>query len=326
MIWAFENILGQTHGLAFLERMLKGKALPKALLFHGLPQVGKRKTALALALALNCQEKPKEGCGNCPSCKKFLEHAHGDLLEVKPKTKNILLEQIRELHQRLNHRALEAKVRVVLLWDADKLLPTTANALLKLVEEPPANTLFILLAEKSLKVYETLRSRCLLCGFTPLNQEVLEKKLSPLVSSEKKKAFLLAYAQGSLCFETKESISELEELREEWLALLHPEKTKLSFQSLQAYTKKWEKKTPKLFEWVESWLHDLLLLPQVGSAYCLNKDKEEELTMWLQHYSPKKTLACYEKLTEAKLSLNLNPQALLLQQSLWQQFSHVPHA
>jgi len=144
--------------------------LPHAILLHGKEGIGKRHFAHLLSQRLLCDQVANNlPCQTCPKCLWFQEGTHPDFIELTPedsKTKtgkktNISVEQVRTLIDRLgltNHSA--DSLRIVLVHPADRLNQASANALLKVLEEPPNNTLFILVTSHLQKLLPTIISRC----------------------------------------------------------------------------------------------------------------------------------------------------------------------
>src|SRR5206468_11280591 len=115
-----------------------------AYLFEGMVGVGKATTALALAQALNCERAPGQGCGACDPCRKIESGLHPDVVRVEPDGQFIKIAQVRQVTARAAYRPHEGRARVVILDPADAMNLEAANALLKTLEEPPADIHFVL--------------------------------------------------------------------------------------------------------------------------------------------------------------------------------------
>lgn len=163
-----------------------GERLPHALLFTGPAGLGKRSLAEALAARLLCDAPQPDGhaCGRCEPCQWRLAGNHPDLMRVMPAAElaaeradgeaeapvreaggkaasaQIVIEQIRELQAALSITGHHGARRVVVLDPAESMNPFTANALLKLLEEPPAGCVFLLLSSAPRRLLPTIRSRC----------------------------------------------------------------------------------------------------------------------------------------------------------------------
>ncbi len=157
----FSDFQGNQQVVQTLKAACGGRRLSHAYLFHGSQGTGKRTLARTFAQALLCtgEEKP---CGRCSHCVKFERGAHPDFTVVqKPPDKNfILVDQIRALRESVFIRPNEADRRVVLIENAEQMNPAAANALLKVLEEPPSYTVFLLTANNRDLLPETIASRC----------------------------------------------------------------------------------------------------------------------------------------------------------------------
>jgi DNA polymerase-3 subunit delta' len=192
-------ILGQPDAVGVLERALLFGKLHHAYLFEGPEGVGKATTARALAMAVNC-ERGRRGCGECPACQKIRGGHHPDLIVFDMSGKG-LTERVRDLLPTLGFRPHEARARVVIFDPADDLAQgraEAANALLKTLEEPPAETYFILCTTQPRRLPVTVRSRCQRVRFQPLADPVItaflrERGVTPAAAEA-----LAARADGSL--------------------------------------------------------------------------------------------------------------------------------
>lgn len=137
--------------------------LPHALLFTGLPGVGKRQLAEHLALTLLCERRSTDfrPCQQCRGCRLFAQGAHPDLFVVEPEEpgKQIGIKQVRALIERLSLRSQYGR-RIGLISPADSLTVAAANALLKTLEEPSAHAVLLLTAARPTLLPATIRSRC----------------------------------------------------------------------------------------------------------------------------------------------------------------------
>jgi len=170
----FRQITGHRPVLELLARATAGGTLPPSLIFAGPEGVGKHRTAIALAQALNCERpEPYEGgvaaCGRCSACTRIARGVHADLLLVEPgDSGSIKIDQVREAIDRTAYRPFEGRRRVVIVDGADALVGEAQNALLKTLEEPPASSVFVLLTSRPDLLLPTVRSRCHRLRFGPL--------------------------------------------------------------------------------------------------------------------------------------------------------------
>jgi DNA polymerase III subunit delta' len=195
----FAGLLGQQRAKSLLERSLGSGRIAHAYLFRGPEGVGKKLFAAAMAKALNCRTSgPASACDWCVSCKKYLSGNHPDYLVESPEKEAIKIERIRELTKTLSYPPYESERRVIVLENVHTMRAEAANSLLKTLEEPPAGNVLILTAETSKNVLPTIRSRCQVIPFFPLNVTETSQILEDVHGIAKEKARLLArLSEGS---------------------------------------------------------------------------------------------------------------------------------
>lgn len=132
-------------------------AMTHAWLFAGPAGSGRSIAALALAAALQCDAA---GCGECPACSMSTAGTHPDIEHVVPTAVTYKADEVRALAQRAASLPLVGRWRVIVLEDADRLNESSANALLKAIEEPAERTVWMLCAPSAADVLSTIASRC----------------------------------------------------------------------------------------------------------------------------------------------------------------------
>lgn len=171
-------LIGHQTQWGFLKKIAASGQTPHALLFSGQNNLGKRKTALEFVKLLNCQNRQDdELCGQCFSCVNFENQRHPDLLVVKPSSKEIKIDQIRDLQKFLSYSNQAAKIKVAIIDEAHSLNQEAQSCLLKCLEEPSGGAMIILIASQPEELFATIRSRCEEIKFYPLAKEVLHKAL-----------------------------------------------------------------------------------------------------------------------------------------------------
>jgi len=158
----FETILGQDYAKRLFRSMIAAVRLPKALLLHGRPGVGKKSLAYALAKLVNCYPEGERADCQLPACRKIARGVYLDLIEIAPSGAGgqIRVESAHEAESRLATSPTEARRKVLLIHDAHRMNVATANALLKTIEEPPRHALIILITDRPGMLVTTIRSRC----------------------------------------------------------------------------------------------------------------------------------------------------------------------
>jgi DNA polymerase-3 subunit delta' len=162
-----------------LQRAIEQGRIPPGFLFSGPDAVGKKLLASFWARAINCTgSNSADWCGRCRSCVLAGTGNHPDICEVQPDGQFIKIEQVRNLSRQAVYQPFQGKCKVFILDDADRLHPTAANALLKILEEPPPTSKFVLVTSKPHALLPTIRSRCQVLQFSPIPAPVIEKILA----------------------------------------------------------------------------------------------------------------------------------------------------
>ncbi len=172
---AFTDFPEQQDVVQLLQRSLDRGRLAHAYLFAGPDLAELEAMARALAKTLNCEQPPRRGasglalesCDACLSCRKIDNENQPDVLWVRPESKSrvIIIDQVRDLMQTIQLKPTHAAWKVAILVAADRLKMEAANAFLKTLEEPPANSILILLSTEPQRLLETILSRCLRLNF-----------------------------------------------------------------------------------------------------------------------------------------------------------------
>lgn len=155
MLW--DEVVGHSAVCTSLRRAVERDRVNHAYLFTGPSGVGKFIVARTLAAALLC---PDGGCGACNTCRRVMEEKHPDVTVVRPAGKNIPVETVRALRLDAFSKPSEADRKVYLIKNADRLWEEGASTLLKVLEEPPGNVVFVLVTSLGGGVLPTIRSRC----------------------------------------------------------------------------------------------------------------------------------------------------------------------
>ncbi|SFG37549.1 DNA polymerase III, delta prime subunit [Halobacillus alkaliphilus] len=149
-----------------------------AYLFQGNRGTGKREMSILFAKSIFC--KFREGaapCQSCRDCNRIDSGNHPDLHWIEPDGQSIKKEQILHLQKEFTYTGLESNRKVYIIVDADRMTTNASNRLLKFLEEPSQQTTAMLLTESGQTMLDTIRSRCQLLAFQPLNPERVESKL-----------------------------------------------------------------------------------------------------------------------------------------------------
>ncbi len=161
MTSVFDQLVGQER---LVEQLRHSASHPEAMthawLFTGPPGSGRSVAARAFAAALQCEVRGEPGCGRCSACHTVLVGSHPDLVVVATSATFIPVKQARELALTASHRPTLGRWRIIIVEDADRLTEQAADALLRVLEEPPPRTVWLLCAPSLEDLLITVRSRC----------------------------------------------------------------------------------------------------------------------------------------------------------------------
>lgn len=168
---SFEKITGQDQVIEALKSALARKRVPHALLFAGPKSAVPRLAALELAKALLClNASVSGGCDECEDCRMLEGSLHPDLLIMEPPDEGsrvIKVEAVRQITARAGLRPLRSARKVFIIDSSEMMNETAQNALLKTLEEPPGDSVFVLIAYAAENLLPTIRSRVQLFNFRP---------------------------------------------------------------------------------------------------------------------------------------------------------------
>lgn len=171
----FEEILGQEHIVKILKYQIATDAVSHAYLFCGTRGTGKTTTARILAKAVNCLADPDgEGrpCGHCENCEAIRRGSFMDVVEIDAASNNGV-DSIRELRESVKYPPAVGRKKVYIIDEVHMLSTGAFNALLKTLEEPPENVMFILATTEPQKLPATILSRCMRLDFKRVPQNIL---------------------------------------------------------------------------------------------------------------------------------------------------------
>jgi DNA polymerase-3 subunit delta' len=324
------QVIGQSKAVDLLRRSLESGRLSHAYLFVGQPHVGKMSLAINLAQALNCENEERP-CGQCKSCLRIASGVHPDVQVVgrlagadsgeAGAKKEISISQIKELQRSAGLQPYEGKHRVFIIDGAEYLNEESANCLLKTLEEPPPNVLFILLTVNDNRLLPTIVSRCQRVELYPLHAGVIEQALIERWQVTPEKAKLLsrlcrggigwavsAAQDEKLTEERSLRLSELIELVDDGLEHRFAFASKLAAQ----FSKSRDSVEEALGLWLE-WWRDILLVKEECAQLITNVDHKETLNRHAKRYSLTEIRDFIEAIRTAweQLEQNANPRLVL---------------
>ena len=294
-----------------LSGAVKKNRLAGSYLFFGPEGVGKWATALELAKGLNCQEGDSHPCENCASCKKIANLAHPDVKVLFPlpsvktdeerqrfmeekirepystvnfdRPSNIPVEEIRKMQRELSLKPYEVKRRVVIIYQAERMISTGQNYLLKNLEEPPLDTVMMLTSSEPGKFLPTILSRCQKIRFSSLSDKLIEDYLKKNCQLDPKQAgYYSKISRGSLGRALSLINSEKGQIREDGLDLIWSaleQDLVDSVELVRGLIRKWDRDCVlEMFDFLFTLFRDIYLyLEQRTEGNLINVDLKEKI-------------------------------------------------
>ena len=168
----FQEVIGQDHIVRILKNQIATGTVSHAYLFCGTRGTGKTTTARILAKAVNCLDTYDAPCGTCPNCQSIKEGTFMDVIEIDAASNNGV-ENIRELRESVKYPPAVGRKKVYIIDEVHMLSTGASNALLKTLEEPPENVIFILATTDPQKLPQTILSRCMRLDFKRVPESIL---------------------------------------------------------------------------------------------------------------------------------------------------------
>ncbi len=184
------NIIGQSKATTMLLGMLRRQRIASSYIFCGESGIGKRTAAINFAKALNCTHGAQapgdaeaadpaglpapdtvDACDVCNSCTKIEAGVHPDFLLIAPEDRIIKIDEIRMIEEALAYKPFEGRRKIIIIDEAEAMNIAAANAFLKTLEEPPAESVIMLITAKPGALPDTIRSRCSRVNFYPLSHD-----------------------------------------------------------------------------------------------------------------------------------------------------------
>jgi len=323
---SFNEIEGHDLPLQILLRAIAHETLGHAYLFSGRDGIGKKKAALGLAAAVICGAPGVNGgCGICSSCRRVASGAHPDVHLLAAEGDEIKIDQIREIQSALSLRPFEGSKKVLIVDGADGLNTASSNAFLKTLEEPPGDSLIILISSMPQSLLPTIRSRCQEIVFHPLPRHTLAAVLQRKRGlSEDDAWFLAALAQGSMGRGLEMDVDAERSLRDEALSLwagLGNLSAGTVLQQAEGYGKDREQLERFLDTGIE-WLRDVVVYGETGDERLLvNGGRRDLLRRWCEQRPLPRTFLDMELLIASRNLLGRRVSAPLVAENLFLKLS-----
>ena len=316
------TIYGQDPLLQRLESSLRQRRQSHAYLLSGPPHVGKMTLAINLAQAVNCLEGPGVPCGSCTQCTRIAAGHHADIKTLAPgqgeegrSARTVIgIDEIKEVLRTVNLNPYEGSTGVVILDGAESMSDPAANALLKTLEEPPPQVMFLLLTANEGAVLPTIRSRCQTITLVPLSKDrMVEQLITGHQATPEQAEQLFRLSRGCLGWAIgaledgqvlEQRQADLEKLQETLDAGLE---TRFTYANEVASLFGSDRDAAKdlLSLWLR-WWRDLLLIKEGAEEFLHNKDHEDSLKSQASGLSTPEIVQFIKRLMQTLSSLDSN--------------------
>ena len=177
--FGFSQVPGNDWAKKYLSSVALGKDVPQSIIITGESGVGKLPLAEQFALALLCENPTSEGaCGKCNSCLTYGQGQNRDIAYWYPKGQNTTIDQMRRLKEISVYTPTKGKYKINIIQKGDTLNEEASNSILKIIEEPPAYLINILIYTNPHNILQTIRSRSIAVNMQPVSLELIKNYLS----------------------------------------------------------------------------------------------------------------------------------------------------
>ena len=329
---AFKDIIGNHRIKKILKRSLKKDKIPNSLLFCGPEGAGKKETALVLAKAMNCLKKKGDACEICSSCKAINSGNFPDVMTISPENDSLKIKQMRDLKHLAYLKPMIAKKRIFIIEEAEKMGNEAANSFLKVLDEPPLSSYFILITHNFYVILPTIKSRCQTLTFSQVSSEEAEDYLVDKGYDRERARIIAFLVRGNLREALTLDWDEFQAQREEaWkllLSFLKNGKTSAFLEKFHSQRKSdLMKNFTKEFEIFSSFCRDLILIKEKGDDdFLMNPDYKDELVEVEGIFDLDKLMEFLRKIDFVLYGMNMNLNFNLLMSSTFSdlmEWSHV---
>lgn len=306
------KMIGHQWAVNLLKGHIKKDTLRHAYLLTGPRGVGRRTLALRFIQALNCPTPLERGdaCQTCSTCKRIERMQHPDLFVVQSEEDGhtLKVDQVRDLLHSLSLSAYEARYKIALLLDFEEATTGAANALLKTLEEPPAQVILILTAENSSLLLETIVSRCEEIRLRPVPFDEIRMGLERQWGIPSQEANLLAHISGGrpgyalYLHENPQALDQRRSWLDDLAHLLSSDRVERF-----SYAKEIAKDTKNFQSLLQVWLsfwRDVMLQAAGSATPVTNLDRENEIAALAQKITLSEAQEVVNRLKKTQYLLN----------------------
>ncbi len=296
----FKDILGHDREINILKKALSNDRIAHSVLFVGPEGIGKCFTAISLAKSLNCSasnDNPplikggdtgfkNDFCGGCQNCRDIEKSSYSDVFLIEPREPEskgggvdhvagkIKIDAVRDAQQRLSYRAVGGGKKVCIVDGAEKMNKEAQNAFLKTLEEPPPDSVIILVVSDGTALLPTIISRCQRINFRPLPKGVMVGIIKERLGMTEDAAILLSYLSGGSIGKVLnwdvESILEQRKRMVEMLSRLSLADTEGIFKAAEEISK--GERPVESLEFLKTLYRDIAILKEGREDMVVNSD------------------------------------------------------
>lgn len=272
----YSDVAGQEEIKLSLIKSINNNQVSHCYIFEGPKGMGKYQLALIFAQSLLCANFHNEPCNECNSCLKINSMNHPDMHIINDDEKNIKREEIDYLIDSVYKKPYESKKKVYIIKDAHSMTPQAANTFLKTLEEPPPDTIMILLTTNSNLLLPTIVSRCQEIKFKNINKETIISYLEKYSNDAQKIELAANYSKGilnkaiNILNESDDILHKREEVIEIFDKILNSD-SEIIYE-LENYFEEQKDNIDTIIEIMMIWIRDIMFVNDNMDNMVINKD------------------------------------------------------
>lgn len=276
-------VAAQPQLVNFFLKVASKKQISHSYIIEGQDSILLYDVGLWLAQLLLCEQPNPDGspCGECLTCRRVVQFDYPDVLTITPEGQTIKVDQVREMKQLLTKSGMEGKQKILIIQSAEKMTVSSANTLLKFIEEPEGDMFILFLTNNSQRLLPTIQSRCQLVSLAPVVKQVM---ISQLVAQQipEESAKLLAELCPSLETAVElfndEWFNNAKDVVQKWFGQLQTNNP-LAFITVQQYLVKLAKEKPQQLLVFDLLVAYYRLDMEKAKVYQITKTKTIELIL-----------------------------------------------
>lgn len=260
---SFNNIIGHKSQIEYFKKNLIENKISHAIIFEGIAGIGKSRVAYNVAKTLFCDTNKNDACGICRNCIKMDHDNHPDYMVIKPDGNTIKNSQIQLFQEFAMLKPYSSEYKIVVIKNADKMNASSQNRLLKILEEPPAHVIILMITTNREILLPTVISRCQIIKFNGLLLDEIKDYLKTNYEIDNNKADEIArLSTGSLAvainYLTSEEFSEIQVKIAILLDAINSKQKSKVIELISFFTSNKES-ILKILDYMILWYRDILL-------------------------------------------------------------------